>query len=103
MTTPTNSKKLSAGATTQNSKLDYNKKPVIIAILDHLKAGKTITQNEATLLYGTSRLGAFIHLLRNEGHAIRTDMIEVIAAKGKETEHTARVAQYSLMAGGDSL
>ncbi len=99
-TTPTNTKAL-AGA--QNSKLDYNKKPVIIAILDHLKAGKTITQNEATLLYGTSRLGAFIHLLRNEGHAIRTDMIEVIATKGKETEHTARVAQYSLMAGGDSL
>jgi hypothetical protein len=95
--TPNNSNKPSSGA--QNSKANSNRTTVKSAIKLHLEAGKPITHNEAQTLYGTSRLGAYIHLLRNEGMSIRTDTIKVKAGTGKPTAHDAHVARYTLVGG----
>ena len=43
------------------------------AILEHLKAGKTISPIEALNLYGSFRLAARISDLRKEGHNIVTE------------------------------
>lgn len=56
-------------------------------ILAHLKSGRTLTPLEALRLYGCLRLGARILDLRDKGHNIVTQMVEV---GGK------RVARYSL-------
>lgn len=63
-------------------------------ILAHLKSGRTITPNEALGLYGCGRLAARICELRQRGRRIKTDMIEVECADGRN----ARVAQYRLEA-----
>jgi|TARA_R100001530_G_scaffold128817_1_gene98746 hypothetical protein len=36
------------------------------AVLQHLKMGKTLTQEQATKLYGTQRLGAIVYDLRHK-------------------------------------
>jgi hypothetical protein len=59
-------------------------------ILEHLKTRGAITPLEALKKYGCYRLGARIWDLKQSGHAIRTDMVEV--GEGK------RVARYSLEA-----
>ena len=48
------------------------------AVLQHLKTGKTLTQEEAYNKIGTQRLGAIIFNLRKDGYAI-----ESIPLKGK--------------------
>ena len=57
-------------------------------ILDHLRAGKTITPLEALELCGSLRLGARIFDLKADGHPIEKELIEVSPG--------VRVAQYSL-------
>lgn len=95
--TPDNSKKPSSGA--QNSKANNTRTTVKSAVLDALKANESITPLDAWARFGTSRLGAVIHELRKEGYNIRTDTLEVEAAKGKATAHKAYVAVYSLVGG----
>jgi len=56
-------------------------------IIAHLK-NKPITPLEALNRYGCFRLGARIYELRNRGHKIKTEMVEV---RGK------RVAKYWLV------
>jgi hypothetical protein len=75
-------------------------KSVINSILDRLQAGNTINQLEAIRLYGTTRLASAISDLRNKrGFNIKTEIIKVTAAKGKETEHDASPAVYHLLDG----
>jgi hypothetical protein len=98
MKNPTNTK-ASAGHLTQNSETNSNRVTVKNAVLNALKSGVRLTQHDATFLYGTSRLGAVIYDLRKEGYDIRTDSVEVDAAKGKPTAHNARIAVYSMVGG----
>lgn len=93
--TPDNSKKPSSGA--QNSNDNNTRTTVKSAVLDALKANESLTPLDGWLRFGTSRLGAVIHELRKEGYNIRTDTLEVEAAKGKATAHKARVAVYSMI------
>ena len=37
--------------------------------------GKTITQNQALKLWGTSRLAVYVNRLRNDGMDIHTEMV----------------------------
>ena len=60
-----------------------------MAILSHLKSGKTVTSLEALNLFGCLRLGARISELRSLRWPINTDMINV----GKK-----RIAKYSITA-----
>jgi hypothetical protein len=61
-------------------------------ILKHLKSGQTITPLEALRRFGCFRLGARIYDLKQEGHAIEKQMVDV--GKGK------RVASYRIASGG---
>jgi len=61
-------------------------------ILRHLKEHGTITRREALLNYGIARLAARIKDLRDEGHTIRTEMIEVT----NHDNSKSRVAEYHL-------
>lgn len=63
-------------------------------ILKHLQSGKRITPTEALAKFGCFRLGARIWDLKQEGHRIVRDMIEVETRAGT----TARVAEYRLEA-----
>jgi hypothetical protein len=56
-------------------------------ILNHMETHGSITPLEALRLYGCFRLSARIYNLRDEGHNIKTDIIE---RNGKH------VARYSL-------
>lgn len=60
-------------------------------IADWLKLGCTITPLEALNMFGCMRLGARIYDLREQGLAIKSEMVEVETRTGK-----ARVALYSL-------
>ena len=61
-------------------------------ILAHLESGKTITQREASTLYGIDRLGARVWDLERAGHPIHRELVEVTKRNGKIT----RVARYSI-------
>lgn len=61
------------------------------AVLKHLKKNKTITPMEALNLYGVFRLSGRILELRQAGHRIKTEIIEVSSKRGKK-----RVALYEL-------
>jgi|GEM_PF-641744 len=61
-----------------------------MAILSHLKSGKTITPIEALEKFGSFRLGARIFQLRQDGWPIHKDMIDV--------GNNRRVAQYCIAA-----
>jgi hypothetical protein len=75
-------------------------KAVISAVREHLEAGHTITGLDALKLFGTIRLAACISPLRkNHGLNIKTSTMQVLAAIGKETEHTSPIAVYWLKAG----
>lgn len=63
-------------------------------VLHHLKSGKSITPTEALDLFGCFRLGARIFELREEGHPIEKQMVEVTTRTGD----TTRVAEYWLAA-----
>ena len=45
-------------------------------VLAHLRAGNPIPPLEALRLFGSLRLGAIIFVLREEGHDIRTEMVQ---------------------------
>ena len=59
------------------------------AILAHLKTGRSITPIDALREYGCFRLGARIYDLKDEGHNIYSERVEV--GDGK------RVASYTLV------
>ena len=56
-------------------------------ILKHLRTGKTLTQMGALNRFGCMRLGARILDLRNQGHAINSEMV---------TANEKTFAKYSL-------
>lgn len=60
-----------------------------LAVLEHLKAGRSIIQDEAREQFGIMRLASRIDELRREGWNVETEMIPV-------GEGGARVARYSL-------
>ena len=61
-------------------------------LLNHLRTKGPITTREAIRQYGILRPAARIKDLRDQGHGIHTEMVEVSAADGS----TAEVARYSL-------
>lgn len=56
-------------------------------ILQHLKAGKSITAREADVLYGCMRLGARIYELRELGHDIRGETESGVNRMGHPTHY----------------
>ena len=56
-------------------------------ILRHLQSGRTLTALQCLDKFGTMRLGARVHELRSEGHAITS---EIITKGGK------KFARYSM-------
>lgn len=64
-------------------------------ILAWLASGKSITPLEALSEFGCFRLGARIWELKQEGHEIATEMVEVVTADGGKT----RVARYTMIPG----
>ena len=58
-------------------------------ILGHLKTGKSITPIDALEKFQCFRLGARIYDLKQDGHTIHKDMVEVASGK--------RVASYTLV------
>jgi hypothetical protein len=98
MKNPTNTTAL-AGHSTRNSTNNSIRITVKSAVLSYLKSGRALTSNDALIMFGTSRLGAVIHRLRKQGYDIRTNLIEVKAGTGKQTEHNAHIASYSLLGG----
>lgn len=55
----------------------------ISKILDHLKQGKEISPLEALENYGSFRLGAIIHKLKQEGYSISRRMERFEKSSGK--------------------
>jgi hypothetical protein len=62
-------------------------------ILRYLSNGHSLTPRKAQVEFGVMRLAARIKDLRDDGHAVRSEMVEVPTRRG-----TARVARYSLSA-----
>lgn len=56
-------------------------------ILEHLKAGNTLTPIEALKMFDSFRLGARIHRIKEAGHTILTKLIK--------TNTNKIIAQYS--------
>lgn len=73
----------------QSERLDH-----LTEIAAHLKAGMTITPDEALKQYGCGRLAARIYDLRQQGLDIHTNHKPVIKANGRK----GRVAEYQLVA-----
>ena len=65
-----------------------------LAILNHLKAGHSLTQLEALSLYGCFRLASRIHKLRENHWPIFTDIVDTDSGK--------RIAKYSISGNKDS-
>ena len=61
-------------------------------VLRHLKTGGTINPAQAITEYGIYRLAAVIHLLREDGWLIKTDII-----KTRNRYNERRYAKYSLL------
>jgi hypothetical protein len=99
MKNPTNTAALAGHQTDEKGTYNDSRTTVKDAVLSHLKSGKSLTPLEAWIKFGTSRLGAIVHKLRKQGYAIQTDIIEVKAGTGKQTEHNAHIASYSLLGG----
>lgn len=60
-------------------------------VLEWLQRGKSITPLEALTLFGSLRLSGIIFVLRERGHNIKTEIIEVKTRAG-----IANVARYSI-------
>jgi hypothetical protein len=58
-------------------------------ILEHLSLGRTITSLEALSLFGSLRLASRINYLKNKGHNVISEMVQIGEKKKK-------VARYSL-------
>jgi hypothetical protein len=65
------------------------------AILADLKAGKRLTPMDALRKYGSFRLGARVFDLKQEGHEIEKEMVEVGDGK-RVARYFMRVRQPSL-------
>lgn len=57
-------------------------------VLEHLKAGATISQYEAIMEYSAFRLSSIIYDLRQQGYNIKTNMVQRPTGK--------RLAEYKL-------
>ena len=64
-------------------------------LLNHLKAGKSITQLEAFNLLGICRLSERVRELESLGHVISHESVSVPAREGKN----ATVTRYALLNG----
>ena len=64
-------------------------------ILAHLRTGARLTQFEAIERHGILRLAARIGDLKDEGHNIKSEMIDVF----NRFDEKCRVASYSLIRG----
>lgn len=62
------------------------------AVLDHMREHGSITQMEATELFGATRLGAIVFNLRKRGHDIETVTVGMTDRYG----HAANYARYVL-------
>ena len=56
----------------------------IADVLEHLQNGGTITQNEAYMLYGVSRLTDIIYDLRKSGYDISSEKVEFVDRNGRK-------------------
>lgn len=56
-------------------KMNHHNKTQHDMVLEHLASGRPITPIEALNQYGVFRLAAIVHVLRNEGYDIVTDLI----------------------------
>ena len=67
-------------------------------ILQHLKDGRKLTQKEAINEYGAYRLAAIIHSLRNQGHDIESNRLDVPTRyKNKDGKtRMANISEYKL-------
>ena len=68
-------------------------------VLQHLKEHGSITQLEATELYGATRLSAIVFNLRKKGYAISSETQGAIDRHG----HAVNYARYILNQGHESL
>lgn len=68
-------------------------------VLQHLKEHGSITQLEATELYGATRLSAIVFNLRRKGYAISSETQGAIDRHG----HAVNYAKYVLQDGWKSL
>ena len=68
-------------------------------VLAHLRAGNTITPLEALRLFGSLRLGAIIFNLREEGHDIKTTMVEGVNNRYASYHLQERMTQGDFFAG----
>ena len=66
---------------------------VIGAIFKALRRGEKLNPKDAWLNYGTSRLAAVIHQLKEYGWQIASETIQVVTASGR----IASVSQYEMM------
>jgi len=62
------------------------------AVLDHMREHGSITQMEATELFGATRLGAIVFNLRRKGHDIETVTMGTTDRYG----HAVNYAKYVL-------
>lgn len=58
-------------------------------VLVHLKAGKTITPNEALVVYSIGRLASCIHEIRRAGYSVKTE--------NRQDEQGHKYGRYSLV------
>jgi hypothetical protein len=68
------------------------------AVLDHMREHGSITQMEATELFGATRLGAIVFNLRRKGHDIETVTMGTTDRYG----HAVNYAKYVLHQKEDS-
>ena len=68
------------------------------AVLDHMREHGSITQMEATELFGATRLGAIVFNLRRKGHDIETVTMGTTDRYG----HAVNYARYVLHQKEDS-
>jgi aspartate carbamoyltransferase regulatory subunit len=68
-------------------------------VLDHLKAGHTLTCMSAFRDFGITQIAFHIHTLKNEGHPIKSDMVKV----GTRYGNTTSIAQYYYGKPGDDV
>lgn len=73
---------------TSNLATDLSLPPQVRRILAHLESGKSITNNEAMLVYHIPRLSDCIFKLRNAGHKITMEM--------RKDEVGGKYARYTL-------
>ena len=69
---------------------DRNLPSIRSLILKALQNGERITSLEAWTDFGTSRMSAVVHRLRQEGYAIRSCLVKIQTRRGRE----ASIAEY---------